>query len=84
MQAFADVATIGILHQRALRESTVTQEQLQRALDSRVLIEQAKGIIAYSQRTTVDRAFEILRSRSRSTSTPITTLARQIIEGYRD
>ncbi|MDY0914153.1 GAF and ANTAR domain-containing protein [Rathayibacter festucae] len=84
VQAFADVATIGILHQRALRESTVTQEQLQHALDSRVLIEQAKGIIAYSQRTTVDRAFEILRTRSRSTSTPITTLARQIIEGYRD
>jgi len=83
VQAFADVATIGILHQRALRESTITQEQLQRALDSRVLIEQAKGIIAYSQRTTVDRAFEILRTRSRSTSTPITTLARQIIEGYR-
>lgn len=82
VQAFADVATIGILHQRALRESTVTQEQLQRALDSRVLIEQAKGIIAYSQRTTVDRAFEILRARSRSTSTPITTLARQIIAGY--
>ncbi|NQX16905.1 GAF and ANTAR domain-containing protein [Rathayibacter sp. VKM Ac-2857] len=84
VQAFADVATIGILHQRALRESTITQEQLQHALDSRVLIEQAKGIIAYSQRTTVDRAFEILRTRSRSTSTPITTLARQIIEGYRD
>ncbi|WP_216848444.1 MULTISPECIES: GAF and ANTAR domain-containing protein [unclassified Rathayibacter] len=82
VQAFADVATIGILHQRALRESTITQEQLQRALDSRVLIEQAKGIIAYSQRTTVDRAFEILRARSRSTSTPITTLARQIIAGY--
>lgn len=82
VQAFADVATIGILHQRALRESTRTQQQLQRALDSRVLVEQAKGIIAYSQRTTVDHAFEILRSQSRATATPITTLAQQIIAGY--
>lgn len=83
VQAFADVATIGILHQRARQESAVTQEQLQHALDSRVLIEQAKGILAYAHRTTVERAFEVLRVRSRATSTPITTLAQEIISGYR-
>ncbi|MBF4463024.1 MULTISPECIES: GAF and ANTAR domain-containing protein [unclassified Rathayibacter] len=83
VQAFADVATVGILHQRALRESVVTQEQLQHALDSRILIEQAKGILAYAHHITVERAFEVLRSRSRSTSTPITTLAQEIIRDYR-
>ncbi|PPF27417.1 transcriptional regulator [Rathayibacter tritici] len=83
VQAFADVATIGILHQRALQQSTVTQEQLQRALDSRVLIEQAKGILAYAHRTTVEQAFEVLRVRSRATSTPITTLAQEIINDSR-
>ncbi|PPI20551.1 transcriptional regulator [Rathayibacter sp. AY1B1] len=83
VQAFADVATIGILHQRALQRSTVTQEQLQHALDSRVLIEQAKGILAYAHRTTVEQAFEVLRVRARATSTPITTLAQAIIRDYR-
>ncbi|PPF18160.1 transcriptional regulator [Rathayibacter rathayi] len=83
VQAFADVATIGILHQRALQQSTVTQEQLQRALDSRVLIEQAKGVLAYAHHTTVEQAFEVLRVRSRATSTPITTLAQEIIRDYR-
>jgi GAF domain-containing protein len=81
VQGFADVATVGILHQRALQESTIAQAQLQRALDSRVVIEQAKGVLAYANSITVEEAFEILRSRSRSTSTPITKLARQILNG---
>nr|WP_301952376.1 GAF and ANTAR domain-containing protein [Rathayibacter sp. VKM Ac-2857] len=81
VQGFADVATVGILQQRALRESTLAQTQLQRALDSRVIIEQAKGVLAYANRITVEQAFEVLRSRSRSTSTPITILARQILNG---
>jgi GAF domain-containing protein len=81
VQGFADVATVGILHQRALQESTLAQAQLQRALDSRVVIEQAKGVLAYANRITVEQAFQILRDRSRTTSTPITTLARQILDG---
>ena len=56
-QALADVATIGILQERAVRESDLIADQLQRALDSRVIIEQAKGVVAYVSEVPVDEAF---------------------------
>jgi len=42
-QALADVATIGILEERAIRHGEIVTEQLQTALNSRVIIEQAKA-----------------------------------------
>jgi len=60
-QALADVATIGILQQRISAHAQVVAEQLQRALDSRVLIEQAKGAIAQATRTSMDESFTLLR-----------------------
>jgi GAF domain-containing protein len=64
-QALADVATIGILQQRISAHAHVVAEQLQRALDSRVLIEQAKGAIAQASGTTMDESFAVLRRYAR-------------------
>src|SRR5680860_451079 len=56
VQALADVATIGILQERAIRESDVARQQLQYALSSRVLIEQAKGVLAFTHNANMDEA----------------------------
>ncbi|WP_113716507.1 GAF and ANTAR domain-containing protein [Arthrobacter dokdonensis] len=65
-QAFADVATVSLLQERALRESTIVNEQLQRALNSRIVIEQAKGVIAHTANASIDDAFALLRSYARA------------------
>jgi len=77
-QALADVATIGILQDRFLRESHLLADQLHRALDSRVLIEQAKGVIAQSSSVSMDAAFAVLRSYSRNHNLTIRSVAENI------
>lgn len=67
-QALADVATIGILQERAIRESATVNEQLQRALNSRISIEQAKGVISHLRGVSMDEAFRQLRHYARSNS----------------
>ncbi|KQX06922.1 MULTISPECIES: GAF and ANTAR domain-containing protein [unclassified Leifsonia] len=79
-QALADVATIGILQERAIRERDVARQQLQRALDSRVVIEQAKGVIAYSRSVDMDQAFALLRDRARSERRPIAEVSADVVE----
>ncbi|MEA9986817.1 MULTISPECIES: GAF and ANTAR domain-containing protein [Subtercola] len=79
-QALADVATIGIVHERAMRQSELTREQLQRALDSRVIIEQAKGVIAQSKNIDMNGAFSVLREYARSNSLSLTDLAGRVVE----
>ncbi|GAA2001121.1 ANTAR domain-containing protein [Microbacterium ulmi] len=78
-QGLADVATISILHERALKDRTISRDQLQRALDSRVLIEQAKGIIAHSENVDMDEAFRRLRERARNGRERISEAARELI-----
>jgi hypothetical protein len=65
-QALTDAATIGILQERVISEGEILAEQLHRALDSRVLIEQAKGIISHSLDVDMDDAFAYLRAHART------------------
>ncbi|MES2094992.1 MAG: GAF and ANTAR domain-containing protein [Actinomycetota bacterium] len=65
-QGLADVATIGILQERAARQSEITRQQLQFALNSRVVIEQAKGVLAHLHTIDMDTAFTNLRQYARS------------------
>jgi len=77
-QALADIATIGILHERNSRESDILTEQLQRALQSRVLIEQAKGVIAAVGSLSMDQAFAAMRSYARSRNLTLHSVAEKV------
>jgi hypothetical protein len=79
-QALADIATIGILQERAIRRGEVMSEQLQAALNSRVTIEQAKGVLAQRGNLTMHAAFDRLRHYARGHNLRLTEVARQIIE----
>ena len=80
-QALADVATIGLLQERSIRRGEVLAEQLQTALNSRILIEQAKGVIAERNNTTVAEAFSLLRRTARDRNRRLSDLATEIING---
>jgi transcriptional regulator with GAF, ATPase, and Fis domain len=79
-QALADVATIGILHQRVLTRGAVVNSQLQTALNSRIIIEQAKGVLAERQGIDMEQAFVQLRATARSTNRHLSDTARAVIE----
>ncbi|MFD4561222.1 ANTAR domain-containing protein [Streptomyces sp. NPDC058469] len=79
-QALADVATISLLQQRTVHRSTVLNEQLQTALNSRVLIEQAKGKLAERQNIDMEQAFTTLRSYARAHNRRLSDLARAFID----
>jgi GAF domain-containing protein len=83
-RALVDVATIGILQERAVRQQELVAEQLQAALHSRVMIEQAKGILAERHRVTPDQAFLMLRRYARNHNLPLTGLAGGVIRGTAD
>jgi transcriptional regulator with GAF, ATPase, and Fis domain len=78
-QALADVATIGITHERTLREHQLITEQLQHALNSRIVIEQAKGMLAERGQITVGDAFTLLRAYARNHNQQLSAVARQVI-----
>jgi GAF domain-containing protein len=80
-QALADIATIGILQHRALARREVLNEQLQLALNSRVVIEQAKGVIAERSAIGMEEAFTRLRRYARSHSERLVDTARAVVEG---
>jgi transcriptional regulator with GAF, ATPase, and Fis domain len=79
-QALADVATIGILHERTVRAGDVLHEQLQGALSSRVVIEQAKGVLAQTHGVGMDEAFAMLRSYARERQRSLAEVSRALVE----
>ncbi len=80
-QAFADIATIAILQHRAADDAQVINDQLTKALDSRVVIEQAKGIVAEGAHVPMEQAFGLLRSYARNHNLRLDTVARAVIDG---
>jgi GAF domain-containing protein len=79
-QALADVATISLLHERSMRHRDTLNEQLQTALNSRVIIEQAKGKLAERLGIDVDQAFTVLRDQARNRNQRLSDLARAFVD----
>ncbi|GAA2530059.1 GAF and ANTAR domain-containing protein [Winogradskya humida] len=79
MQAVADVAAIGLLQERAIRHGEALTGQLQGALASRVVIEQAKGAVAQAARIGVDEAFTIVRGYARQHNLKIVDVAQAVV-----
>ncbi len=77
----ADAANIGLSHQRTYRQSQRQVEHLQQALHSRVIIEQAKGVIATQRNISPDAASEILRGHARSSHHRLAAVAEDIVQG---
>ncbi|GAA2724742.1 GAF and ANTAR domain-containing protein [Actinocorallia aurantiaca] len=80
-QAFADVATIGLIGERAAREQALLSQQLQIALNTRVLIEQAKGMLAERGSGSVEEAFAAMRAYARNNNRKLTDVATGVING---
>lgn len=79
-QAFADVAAIGILQQIQVAEAETRAEQLQNALNSRVIIEQAKGVVMAQTGIAPQEAFSLLRSHARANRVTLQEVARGVVE----
>jgi GAF domain-containing protein len=80
-QALADVATISLLQERSIRRRDTLNEQLQAALNSRVIIEQAKGKLAERLGIDVNQAFTLLREQARNRNQRLSDLARAFVDG---
>ena len=81
VQAMADVATIAILQERAIASAELLTEQLQGALNSRIVIEQAKGVVSRDHDVSVEAAFEALRRHARNNNVRLVDMAQDIVVG---
>ena len=80
-QALADVSSIAIVQDQAAREAAVREGNLQHALNSRIVIEQAKGMIAEGGRLGMDESFSALRAYARSNNLRLTEVAEALVSG---
>ena len=80
-RALADVATIAILQHQSAADAQILNTQLNNALNSRIIIEQAKGKISEAAGVEMDQAFARLRNHARSHNLRLSELARSIAEG---
>ena len=83
-QAMADMATIGILQQRSRDQAAVLAAQLQEALDSRIVIEQAKGVLAGRANVDPNEAFHALRDFARTTNQRLSAVAAMLVQRQLD
>lgn len=79
-QVLADMASVYVLSASELEKSRRTNEQLQAALDSRVVIEQAKGLLAGERGVSLEEAFEVLRTHSRQRGASLRTVAEAVVQ----
>ena len=80
-QAFADAATIALLQHRAAQEAQVINDQLTHALNSRVVLEQAKGMVAERLNLDMEASFAALRGHARNHNLRLVDLAEAVISG---
>jgi len=83
-QGLADVATIAILQHRTSLDASLLNDQLSNALNSRIIIEQAKGKVSQSTTCDMDQAFGRLRSHARNHNLGLTAVARSVVDGTLD
>ncbi|MCS7482964.1 GAF and ANTAR domain-containing protein [Umezawaea endophytica] len=83
-QALADIATIGILQQRAVHREEIVFEQLQAALHHRTVVEQAKGVLAESGGLDMNQAYTLLRDYARAHGRRLTDVAHEVATGVVD
>jgi len=79
IQCLADIATIGLLQERTIRSAEILTEQLQSALNSRITIEQAKGVLARTHDIGVDAAFDLMRNYARVNQHRLSDVARAVV-----
>ena len=83
-QALADIATIGILQQRAVHREEIVSEQLQAALHHRTVVEQAKGVLAEVGDLDMNQAYTLLRGYARTHHRRLSDVARDVATGVAD
>jgi len=79
-RVLADIATGYLVHASELDQARRVNEQLEAALESRLIIEQAKGVLAGERGITVDQAFAVLRKHARSRNAPMHAIAKAVVE----